>query len=118
MKNIDDLFSIIWLWFRPWVIITIIYTSYACAIHYSKNNEKQKVVKQYWINYDPSKRAEDIVELDYKNRLIIYRTYIDKNTLEDTPQYINSDTGYKSILDSIDWYDLDDYYDLYEYYHD
>ena len=35
--------------------------------------------ESHWLNYDPTKRAEDVAELDYESRLIRYRIYLREN---------------------------------------
>lgn len=116
MEDDEDVLKLLWLLLRPLVMTIVLSVAAICAVYYASQPKSSSSREPYWLNYDPTKRVEDIAELDYDNRMIIYRQY---DTTSNNPQKkprqqvsADADEGWN------DWYDFDDYYDLYEYYHD
>lgn len=116
-NELHDLISFSWHFVKPFFYAVMLYAVIAIAYdEWSRLQPPPQKQESHWLNYDPTKCAEDIAELDYKNRLIRYRTYLQKNEDDSIykidPKVLIDDRG------SFDWYDISDYYDLYEYYHD
>lgn len=116
-NELCDLISFSWYFVKPFFYAVMLYAVVAIANdEWSRLRLSTQKLESHWLNYDPAKRAEDVAELDYKNRLIRYRIYLqenEKNAINMIDPKVFIDVG-----DYIDWYDVSDYYDLYEYYHD
>lgn len=115
--DLQGLISFSWYFVKPFFYAVMLYAVIAIAYdEWSRLQPLSLKQESHWINYDSSKRAEDVAELDYKNRMIRYRVYLqadDKDAINRIDPKVFIDVG-----DYIDWYDISDYYDLYEYYHD
>ena len=115
--DLQDLISFSLYFAKPFFYVVMLYAVVAVAYdEWSRLQPVSQKQESHWINYDSSKRAEDVAELDYKNRMIRYRVYLQANDKDAinriNPKVFIDDKGY------YDWYDISDYYDLYEYYHD
>lgn len=116
-NELRDLIFFSWAFVKPFFYAVMLYAVVAVAYdEWSRLQPVSQKQESHWLNYDPTKRAEDVAELDYKNRMIRYRVYLqadDKDAINRiNPKVFIDDKGY------YDWYDISDYYDLYEYYHD
>lgn len=115
--DLQDLISFSLYFAKPFFYVVMLYTVIVVAYdEWSRLQPLPQTQESHWLNYDPTKRAEDVAELDYKNRMIRYRGYLQANDKDAinriNPKVFIDDKGY------YDWYDISDYYDLYEYYHD
>ena len=116
-NELRDLIFFSWAFVKPFFYAVMLYAVVAVAYdEWSRLQPVSQKQESHWINYDSSKRAEDVAELDYESRLIRYRVYLRENE-KDAINRIDPKV-FIDVGDYIDWYDISDYYDLYEYYHD
>ena len=76
-NELRDLIFFSWAFVKPFFYAVMLYAVVAVAYdEWSRLQPLPQTQESHWLNYDPTKRAEDVAELDYESRLIRYRIYL------------------------------------------